>query len=945
MALMQTPSLLMGNNTIPGVQIPKEVLDRIPETLDACRKFGLDFYDTIIEFLTYDEISEIAAYGGFPVRYPHWQWGEQYEELSRGYEHHQFRIFEMVVNCCGLETRVATTKGTKLAGEVSVGDVVLGPRGTRKVTYVKRQPTSRVVRIKLHEFASDTVCTPEHKWKCVRGGKEVWVEAKDLEVGDMVLAGGRYEDFLGVAADLPWSPDDVIEQTEKNVRHCLKPISPPSKMTLELAELMGVLVGDGSIGVRLAARQLAVSVHKPQREYQLKVAGLLKNVFGSEASIYEQKNSVNIVSFSSKFAVDFVDKAGLKKGCTYRTKRVPWSIWKSSNEYRAVFLRGLFDTDGYVGKTLSMSCFSNDFAEDIQQLLLEMGIRSKFKRVENKHNSIVYLSIKGKHNIDRFAKYIGFSVGYKLEALNALVSRSGRSGKGYVLPGFASRVVERIKNVEDVPDWMYAYGNRVGRLGATVNSFYGALKKCVSEGYEEFTDLLELASTPAYKVEAVEEVEKQETVDIALDNDDHDFLANGLWSHNTNPCYIYCLDSNTVTDHITVIAHATGHNHFFKNNVFFEKTSQNMINELANHGSRIRRYMAEWGKENVGRFIDKILSVETLIDPASAWAKRRIKEPLRRTKREYHHPRRLKVDHDYMDEWINPPKWVEEENERIRIEEIKKNLSIFGKPDKNVFGFLKDHAPLKPWQQDIMAMLYEEAMYFAPQRQTKVINEGFASAVDSQIMARYGFAYDEGIFDYAKHKAGVLGGKTSMNPYKLGYLLLLDIEERWNKGRFGKEYDECEDTKIKEAWDKKLGLGHEKVFEVVDFYDDVTLISEFFTQEFCDKYQFYHWQRFPDGTYKIMDRDAKRIKQMLMMKHINGGLPEIFLADPNYQGKRIFLMEHKWDGRMLHPQQTRDTLKAVNYLWAGPAALVTKDKDAREIIYYCEDGNVETRLR
>lgn len=410
---------------------------------------------------------------------------------------------------------------------------------------------------------------------------------------------------------------------------------------------------------------------------------------------------------------------------------------------------------------------------------------------------------------------------------------------------------------------------------------------------------------------------------------------------NTSPCYIYCLDSNTVVDHVTVIAHATGHNDFFKNNVFFGQTSQNMMNELANHGSRIRRYMSEWGKEPVGRFIDKILCVDTLIDPAAAWTKRSVSEPVYRTKREYHHPRRLRVDHDYMEDWINTPEWLKTERERIQEEDVRRQIGIFENPTKDILGFMKDHAPLNSWQSDVISMLYEEAMYFAPQRQTKMINEGWASYVDSQIMARFGFAEGAGIFDYAHHKAGVLGGKRSMNPYKMGYMLFLWIEECYNKGKFGREYDDCTDARERQLWDKKLGLGHEKVFEVRQFGNDVTMLAEYFDQEFCDKYEFFIWEKFPDGTYKIMDRDANRIKQSLLKSKLNGGLPEIKLVDPNHKGKRIFLMEHTWDQRLLHPQQTKDSLRALSAIWKGPTAVLSKDKDSREIMYYCEDDKVE----
>jgi stage V sporulation protein R len=61
--------------------------------------------------------------------------------------------------------------------------------------------------------------------------------------------------------------------------------------------------------------------------------------------------------------------------------------------------------------------------------------------------------------------------------------------------------------------------------------------------------------------------------------------------------------------------------------------------------------------------------------------------------------------------------------------------------------------------------------------------------------------HDYGIIEYSQHKMGVLGGKYSMNPYKLGYYLLSDIRKRWDKGQFGTEWDECTDIRKKEKWD------------------------------------------------------------------------------------------------------------------------------------------------
>ena len=95
---MYGSSILQGSATTPGVSIPHELKVLIPDILKACTDFGLDFYPTVVQMLTYDEISEVAAYGGFPVRYPHWRWGMEYEELQRGYMYGMHRIYEMVLN-------------------------------------------------------------------------------------------------------------------------------------------------------------------------------------------------------------------------------------------------------------------------------------------------------------------------------------------------------------------------------------------------------------------------------------------------------------------------------------------------------------------------------------------------------------------------------------------------------------------------------------------------------------------------------------------------------------------------------------------------------------------------------------------------------------------------------------------------------------------------------
>jgi stage V sporulation protein R len=297
-----------------------------------------------------------------------------------------------------------------------------------------------------------------------------------------------------------------------------------------------------------------------------------------------------------------------------------------------------------------------------------------------------------------------------------------------------------------------------------------------------------------------------------------------------------------------------------------------------------------------------------------------------------------------MDEWVNPKEFINKQNEEIKKKEAADFLDMLGGPVRDIFGYLKDNAPLKPWQQDIISMLYEESLYFSPQRATKMANEGWASYVDFHLMCEEGMAAlgqegdDCGIWHYADHK---LGGKYSQNPYKLGFELFMDIRSRWDKGQFGQEWENCTDMREKEKWNKHLNLGKEKIFEVRKHYNDYTMIQEFFTPEFCEKKQFFEWQRFPNGEYKIIDRDFKSIKKKLLQRYLNGGLPDIRLADPNHLGKGWFFMQHVWDGRPIYDQYARETIISLFRLWKNVVVLATRNRDGVEYLYICNGPNPE----
>ena len=80
------------------MSLPRYLAILSEEIAGYAREFGLDFYDVIFEVLSYQAINMVAAYGGFPTRYPHWRFGMEYEQLSKGYTYGLQKIYEMVIN-------------------------------------------------------------------------------------------------------------------------------------------------------------------------------------------------------------------------------------------------------------------------------------------------------------------------------------------------------------------------------------------------------------------------------------------------------------------------------------------------------------------------------------------------------------------------------------------------------------------------------------------------------------------------------------------------------------------------------------------------------------------------------------------------------------------------------------------------------------------------------
>jgi stage V sporulation protein R len=408
---------------------------------------------------------------------------------------------------------------------------------------------------------------------------------------------------------------------------------------------------------------------------------------------------------------------------------------------------------------------------------------------------------------------------------------------------------------------------------------------------------------------------------------------------NSNPSYAYLLEGNSLVEQKLVMAHVCAHVDFFKNNYAFRATdldasgridpvrrpgsydpNRKWVDKMANHGARIRRHVERHGIGKIEEFVDHCLSLENLIDPHAPFSGRA--KPRRDDEEAPVEVPRLRSK-SYMESFINPESYLEEQKKKLE-EQRERQKRFPERPERDVLQFLLEHAPLERWEHDVLEVLRDEAYYFVPQMQTKIMNEGWASYWHSRLMTEKICDASE-IVDYAERNASVMatsGGR--LNPYKLGVELFRHVEERWNKGQFGREWEECDSLEAKRSWDLRLGLGRKKIFEVRSLYNDVTFIDEFLTPEFCaDQKLFgFDWSN-RNERWEISSREFRQVKEKLLFQLTNAGNPFIAVEDANFENRGELLLRHEHQGVDLRTDWARETLKALVRVWKRPVSCAT----------------------
>ena len=272
--------------------------------------------------------------------------------------------------------------------------------------------------------------------------------------------------------------------------------------------------------------------------------------------------------------------------------------------------------------------------------------------------------------------------------------------------------------------------------------------------------------------------------------------------------------------------------------------------------------------------------------------------------------------------------WI---NQRIlRQLTIPKRKKFPPNPEKDLLLFIQEYSrELEDWQRDILTMMREEMLYFWPQLETKIMNEGWASYWHQRILREMDLTTDETI-EFAKLNANVVQpSTTSINPYYLGLKIFEDIENRY-------------DNPTEEM--KQLGIkpnsGREKIFEVREIESDISFIRNYLTKELVKQEDLYLFEK-KKGNYEITDKDYENVRDQLVSMRTNGGFPYIVVEDGDYARNGELYLKHGYEGTELDPHYLENVLPYIYQLWGRNVHMETVVDEKPTV--YAYDGKKVSR--
>ncbi|MBG9772894.1 SpoVR family protein [Brevibacillus laterosporus] len=393
---------------------------------------------------------------------------------------------------------------------------------------------------------------------------------------------------------------------------------------------------------------------------------------------------------------------------------------------------------------------------------------------------------------------------------------------------------------------------------------------------------------------------------------------------NSNPCYAFLLDGNSLIQNKLIVAHVLAHCDFFKNNVRFSNTNRNMVESMAASADRIREYEIAYGKEKVEELLDACIGIQEHIDP-------RLIQPNKERAKPYGNetdaPKISKPSSPYDDLW-------KLDQADLQTDVASNQPQRFpAQPEKDLLWFIQEYSPyLAPWQRDIMTIIRDEMLYFWPQMETKIMNEGWASFWHCRILREMDLTEAETI-EFAKlHSSVIQPSTTSINPYHLGLKMFEDIEMRFNNPT----------KEEQERFGRKPNQGLEKIFEVRELDGDISFIRNYLTEDLVRQLDMYTFGK-QGNDWVITQKQWELVRDQLALSRVNGGFPYLIVQDGDYLRSGELYIKHLYEGLELDVKYVEKTLPYVFTLW-GKNVHIETTLDGRSVVFSYDGKKVHRRF-
>lgn len=395
---------------------------------------------------------------------------------------------------------------------------------------------------------------------------------------------------------------------------------------------------------------------------------------------------------------------------------------------------------------------------------------------------------------------------------------------------------------------------------------------------------------------------------------------------NSNPCIAYLLEENSMTMQALVIAHACyGHNSFFKNNYLFKQWTN--ADSIIDYLIFSRNYISDCERRY------GISAVEELIDACHALMNQGVdryrrpsslslqEEKIRQRNREQY------LQSQINDLWRTIPK-----SKKDDADDAKGRFP--SEPQENVLYFIEKNAPLlEPWQREVVRIVRKIAQYFYPQRQTKVMNEGWATFWHYTILNdlyENKLVTDQFMLEFLQSHTNVIFQPTfdspyfsGINPYTLGFNMFQDIK-RYCENPTAEDkhwFPELVNTPWMETLDFAMRNFKDESF--VAQYLSPKLIRDLRLFSLCDDFE--NSDIIVSSIHN--ENGYQNIRQRLARQYDIGVIdPIIQVYSVDLKGNRTLTLRHTLcDGKPLDPQTAERVMSYLFYLWKFPVVLESVD--------------------